>query len=250
MGYLHDGHLSLVQIARNFSDSVVVSIFVNPTQFGPNEDLDKYPQDFDGDKQRLLSVRADAIFYPNRKEMYPEDYETFVEMNHLPNHLCGRNRPTHFRGVTTVVSKLFNTVRPHIAVFGEKDFQQLQIIRKMTRDLDYPIEIIAGPTLRESDGLAMSSRNSYLTSDERRRAICLYMALQKAKELCQSGERQSSAIINGMKEIILQHGGEIDYVSIVDPVSLDDVSEIINESRACLAVKFGRTRLIDNCPLP
>jgi pantoate--beta-alanine ligase len=247
MGYLHSGHLSLVKIARENSDFVIMSIFVNPTQFGPDEDFEKYPRDLKRDEELAKNAGTDLIFYPLVKEMYPENYLTYVEVENLGKKLCGISRPIHFRGVTTVVSKLFNIVKPHIAVFGQKDAQQTLIIKKMVRDLNFDIKIIVAPIVRESDGLAMSSRNVYLSPSERKEALCLYESLQLAKNRIDSGEKKSEKIISEMRKIIKQKpSAKIDYVSMVDTETLEDKNEIKGETLIAVAVWIGKTRLIDN----
>lgn len=249
MGYLHEGHLSLVRLARERADRVVVSIFVNPTQFGPNEDLARYPRDEDGDLAKLAAEGVALSFCPSVAEMYPPGAQTFVTVDRLPQHLCGLSRPTHFRGVTTVVAKLFGICLPHVAVFGEKDYQQLLVIRRMTADLNLPVEIVGGPIVREPDGLAMSSRNAYLTADERRRAPVLNATLEWAAGAVREGARDVAALRAEMTRRIEAAGGRVDYVSVVDEETLDDPAEgtpIRGPVRAALAVFFGRTRLIDN----
>ncbi len=230
MGYLHEGHLSLVRIARERADAVVVTIFVNPKQFGPSEDFTTYPRDMDRDLDLVKSSGAACVFAPAAAEMYPEGYQTSVRVDRLTQHLCGISRPTHFEGVTTVVAKLFNATKPHAAVFGEKDFQQLQVIRRMVRDLDMDIEIIGGPIVREPDGLAMSSRNKYLSPEERAAALVLSSSLFEIRELCARGERD--ALTLGRK--------------ICDLETLEEISHLRRDSVAALAVFFGKTRLIDN----
>ncbi|MEO0225510.1 MAG: pantoate--beta-alanine ligase [candidate division WOR-3 bacterium] len=246
MGYLHEGHLSLVKIARRSSDYVVVSIFVNPLQFGPKEDLGRYPRDFPRDKRLLKKLDVDVIFYPSVKEMYPQPSQTFVEVPELSKNLCGQSRPGHFRGVCTVVAKLFNIVKPHIAVFGKKDFQQLTIIEQMVRDLNFDIRIVAGPTVREWDGLAMSSRNTYLSEVEHKNATILYQSLVMAKRLVKRGEKDPGVIIDKMKKMITEKGGRIDYIKIVNRETLKDVKRVKKGDIIALAVFFGKTRLIDN----
>ena len=221
MGYLHDGHLSLVDLARTRCDRVVASIFVNPKQFGPNEDFEQYPRDEEGDLGHLRVRLVDAVFNPPMAEMYPKGFETRVEVTKLPHHLCGLRREGHFVGVTTVVVKLFNAVCPDIAVFGEKDYQQLLVLRKLVQDLNLPVEVISGPTVREDDGLAMSSRNSYLMPEERRGARSIFQALTRAQQLVTSGVVDTIMLRRAMTELIEQGGGNVDYVAIVDPYSLE-----------------------------
>lgn len=247
MGYLHDGHMSLVKKCRGLCDDLVASIFVNPTQFGPGEDLSTYPRNLDRDLALLENAGTDAVFTPNATECYPEGYQTFVSLENLPNHLCGISRPIHFRGVATVVTKLFNMVKPHVAVFGEKDFQQLLVIRQMTHDLNFDIEIVGGPIVRESDGLAMSSRNSYLSADQRNAALSLFKALNAAMEMVESGSTDAGTLKKRASDIILSHPGTaIDYIAICDPGTLAEVRDISGPVLMALAVKIGKTRLIDN----
>ena len=248
MGYLHEGHLSLVRIARKRCDILVVSIFVNPTQFGPGEDFDKYPRDFGRDKKLCEQENVDIIFAPSVEEMYPKDSVTYVDMaGEMTKVLCGKYRPGHFRGVMTVVSKLFNIVQPDIAVFGRKDGQQLAVIRRMVSDLNFPIEIIGGETVRESDGLAMSSRNKYLTEEQRKSAPALYKSLLLAKTMIENGETDSSKIVERMRDYISNSGDfKIQYIEIVDADTLVPVDKIRNKVMIALAVFLGETRLIDN----
>jgi pantoate--beta-alanine ligase len=246
MGYLHAGHRSLVRVAREKSEVVVASIFVNPLQFGPNEDLDRYPRDFPRDEASLAAEQTDAIYYPDKSEMYPPDYATYVAVEHLTERLCGASRPGHFLGVTTVVAKLFNAVKPDVAVFGAKDAQQAYVIKRMARDLDFDIEIIVAPTVRERDGLALSSRNKYLTPEQRAEAPVLHLALEHGTRMIAQGERDAQKIVSAMTHLVQGTSGQIDYVSIVDTASLHEVSEIKGEVLLALAVFFGNTRLIDN----
>ncbi len=248
MGYLHEGHLSLFRIARKKADILVVSIFVNPIQFGPNEDYQIYPRDPEGDLRKCEQEGVDVVFMPDVEEMYPPDFSTYVEVKNLDEELCGKYRPGHFRGVTTVVTKLFNAVRPHLAVFGLKDAQQYFIIRRMVRDLNMPIDIIPGPIVREPDGLAMSSRNVYLSPEERKQAPALYQALQLAKKMIEEGERDPEKVIDAVRKYIQEHAplGRIQYIQIVDTYHLRPVDEIKGEVMVALAVFFGKTRLIDN----
>lgn len=247
MGALHAGHKSLIDRARKENDLVVVSIFVNPTQFGPGEDLDKYPRTFEADEKLCAQAGADAIFYPDKKDMYDEDARTFVEVGGLHDVLCGMSRPGHFRGVATVVLKLFNLVRPARAYFGRKDAQQLRIIQTMARDLNVPVEIVPCEIVREPDGLAMSSRNRYLSPKERKQALCLSRALEHCKKSVAKGERDAMKLIGEMAEMIEEEpSAEIDYVAIVNAQTLEDVPAIAGPCLAALAVKIGQTRLIDN----
>jgi pantoate--beta-alanine ligase len=248
MGALHEGHLSLVRKAREENEVVVVSIFVNPIQFGPNEDYNRYPRTFESDCEKLKKESVDYLFFPSVKEMYPTDFETYVTLRKLPNHLCGLSRPGHFDGVATVVTKLFNIVKPHKSYFGQKDYQQAKIIERMVRDLNIDTEVIMMPIVRESDGLAMSSRNAYLNPEERKKAICLYKSLLKAKEMIEGKEKSPEKIKEEMRKLILEIApdAKIDYISIVNPQTLDDVSEIKDTVVVALAVFIGSTRLIDN----
>lgn len=247
MGYLHEGHLSLIRIARKHSNYVVCSIFVNPIQFGPNEDFNRYPRDLKRDEALLKKEKVDLLFYPSTKEMYPESYKTYVEVEGLSSTLCGKSRPGHFRGVVTVVLKLFNIVRPDIAVFGEKDYQQAVIIKQMVRDLNLDVKIITGPIVREAEGLAMSSRNTYLSPDERVNATVLYRALNWAREAFNKENIKSPEYLTTqMRQMIEEKGGQVDYIAIVDNETLTPVRYIKKGDRILLAVFFGRTRLIDN----
>lgn len=248
MGFLHEGHLSLMREARMQTDYVVVSIFVNPTQFGPNEDLASYPRDFERDALLCTSAEVDLIFAPSVEEMYPEGYSTFVDCEgEITKRLCGASRPTHFKGVTSVVSKLFNIVLPDKAFFGQKDAQQVAVIEKMVRDLNYNLEIVPCPIVREADGLAMSSRNTYLNESERREALVLSQALKLAKALIDEGERSAEVLIQNMKKKIDESSSAtIDYISIVDAGTLDPLETLNDDFLVALAVKIGKTRLIDN----
>ncbi|MGB9667390.1 MAG: pantoate--beta-alanine ligase [Thermosulfidibacteraceae bacterium] len=250
MGYLHEGHLSLVRRAREENDIVVVSIFVNPTQFGPNEDYDRYPRDLERDLSLLMPLNVDAVFHPEVKEMYPEGYKTFVEVLDITERLCGRSRPGHFRGVTTICCKLFNIVKPARAYFGKKDFQQLVVIKRMVKDLNMDIEIVPMPIVREPDGLAMSSRNSYLNEEERKSATCLYRALKRAQELFENGVRDAKVIEEEVEKVIKSEKlAVIDYVEVVDPEKFLPVERVEKGTLVALAVKIGPTRLIDNIQL-
>ena len=250
MGYLHEGHLSLIRLARQRADVVVVSIFVNPTQFAPNEDLDRYPRDFERDEALCRREGVDAVFYPSAQTMYPPHYKTYVITEELSRVLCGKSRPSHFRGVTTIVAKLFNIVRPHLAVFGQKDAQQLIIIKKMTADLNFDIDIIGAPIVREADGLAMSSRNAYLNKEERQQATVLYKSLQLARREAEQGNRSAKDIKKKMTALIESAPlARIDYVELVDTQTLTAQERIEGETLAAVAVFFGKTRLIDNTVL-
>lgn len=250
MGYLHEGHLSLVRIARPRCDLLVVSIFVNPTQFGPGEDYQRYPRDFQRDQALCRRNAVDIVFYPPVEEMYAPNASVYVDEERLSKVLCGASRPGHFRGVLTVVAKLFNIVRPDLAVFGQKDAQQLRLIQQMVRDLNFPVEIVVGPIVREPDGLAMSSRNTYLSSEERLQALCLTRALQRSRELVRAGERDASRLRSEMIACIKEYPlARIDYVQIVDWETLQPVEMLERKSLAALAVWIGKTRLIDNAVL-
>ncbi len=247
MGALHAGHLSLVEAARRDGTFVVVTIFVNPTQFGPQEDYARYPRDEAGDLRQCEQAGANLVFLPSVEEMYPPGSVTTVHVARLTATLCGPCRPGHFDGVATVVTKLLNIVQPDRAYFGRKDFQQLAVIRQMVRDLNTPVEIIGCPTVREPDGLAMSSRNAYLTPDERQRALALSRALIAAREAIVGGERDPAAVEATMRAVVeAARPTRIDYVSVVDPVTLQPIERIGGPVLAALAVWFGRTRLIDN----
>jgi len=246
MGYLHDGHLSLVRIARRNADRVVVSIFVNPTQFGPNEDFDRYPRDFQRDERLCRQEGVDVVFYPDATEMYPDDFSTWVIEEKLSKPLCGRSRPGHFRGVCTVVTKLFHAVNPHVTVFGQKDGQQALVILRMVRDLNFPIQVIVGPIVREADGLAMSSRNKYLSEDERRRATAIYRGLCKAEEAWKAGERCASVLCDMVVREITESGGRVDYVEAVARDNLQPLETLDRPAMIAAAAWYGSTRLIDN----
>ncbi|MFH0880232.1 MAG: pantoate--beta-alanine ligase, partial [Lentisphaerota bacterium] len=242
MGFLHEGHASLMQLARRKSDVVVVSIFVNPTQFGPKEDLGKYPRDFERDEAICRRENVDVIFYPSAPDVYPAGYSTYVVEEKLSRGLCGAARPGHFRGVATVVAKLFNIVFPDVAVFGEKDAQQLRVIRRMVKDLNFPVAIVPGPTVREPDGLAMSSRNVYLSPEERAQALCLRRSLDRARELFAGGERGAQKLRAAMLEIIGQApAAQVDYVELVDDESLEPVENLARPCLVALAVFVGKT---------
>ena len=248
MGFLHEGHLSLIREAKAENDVVVVSDFVNPTQFGPNEDFESYPRNIERDTELALSAGADVIFYPSVSEMYPPESSTYVEVEgNITRVLCGASRPTHFRGVTTVVNKLFNIVEPDKAYFGQKDAQQVAVLTKMVKDLHMDIELIICPIVREPDGLAMSSRNTYLSAEERKQAVILNQALKKAKNAFANGEKDvvklTGIITDKINEMPL---AVIDYVSILDFPSLKPIITIEKDALGAVAVKFGKTRLIDN----
>ena len=247
MGSLHEGHLSLVRDAKTRGERVVVSIFVNPMQFGPSEDFAKYPRDLQRDRSMLESLGVDILFHPTVAEIYPDGYQTHIEVENLSLPLCGIVRPGHFRGVATVVAKLFNIVQPHVAIFGEKDYQQLQIVRRLVRDLSMDIEIVGHPIVRESDGLAMSSRNAYLTAEERRAAVCLSRALCKAERLARRGETSAALLLQAVSAEISQEPlAQIEYAKLCDAETLQDVERLRGVAVLALAVRFGRARLIDN----
>ena len=247
MGYLHEGHLSLMRQSKRENDISVISIFVNPIQFGPKEDFGKYPRDFKRDEKLAKLTGVDIIFYPSIEQMYPTGYLSYVEVEKLSNFLCGVSRPGHFRGVTTVVAKLFNIVQPDIAYFGQKDAQQVRIIQKMTKDLNMPIKVKVMSIVRESDGLAMSSRNMYLSSQERKDALILNRALKEARRLIKTGVRDSRTIISTLNYLISTNKtAKIEYIKIVDPQTLTEVKKIEKSVLIVLAVWIGKTRLIDN----
>ena len=250
MGFLHDGHLALMRRAREIAGKVVVSLFVNPMQFGPGEDLARYPRAFERDAELVGAEGAAVLFAPKAEEMYPAGFQTRVAVAGLTDTLCGLSRPGHFDGVTTVVAKLFHLVNPHLAVFGQKDFQQLAIIKKMVIDLNWEVGIIAHPIVREPDGLAMSSRNTYLEPAERRKALCLYNSLQFGRKMVADGERDASRLREAVQQYIVSYGDvDVDYVAVVDAETLADCHTIAERSLLALAVKIGRTRLIDNALL-
>lgn len=250
MGYLHDGHMSLVREARRRADLCVASIFVNPMQFGANEDLGRYPRDLDRDRAMLEHEKVDALYLPTAQTMYPAGFQTAVTVEHVTEGLCGAARPGHFRGVATVVAKLFNAVKPHVAVFGEKDFQQLVTIRRMAADLDFDVEVVGAPTAREADGLAMSSRNSYLSDAERRAALCLSRALHAAGDLAAGGEVRTDRIVAEATRVLSAEPlARIDYVELVDPQTMRSAERIDGPALLALAVFIGKTRLIDNTVL-
>jgi pantoate--beta-alanine ligase len=251
MGALHEGHLSLVRAAKAKSDVVAVSIFVNPLQFGPTEDLAKYPRSFERDRELLEKEAVDIVFAPQPEEMYPKGAVTYVTVEGLSEKLCGRSRPGHFRGVATVVAKLFHIVEPDLAFFGQKDAAQATIIRRMVRDLNLPVEIVVCPIVRESDGLAMSSRNAYLSPQERKTALVANRSLTETKNRFDQGERNAIALIAVGKQIVAQEpAAQLDYFEIVDPVTLDPMQELTSPALVAVSVFIGNTRLIDNILLP
>lgn len=250
MGYLHQGHLSLMRKSREENNVSVISIYVNPTQFGRGEDFTTYPRDMEGDAQKAQSAGVDYIFAPGDKDIYPAGYCTFVEVEELTEGLCGASRPGHFKGVTTVVAKLFNICKPHRAYFGQKDAQQARILGQMTRDLNLDLEIVVMPIVREADGLALSSRNVYLSPEERKAAHSLSRSLKWAREVYRQGERSADLLIQGIiKMIEKEKTGTVDYVEIVDADTLKEVGQIERPALVALAVKYGKARLIDNCVL-
>jgi pantoate--beta-alanine ligase len=247
MGYLHEGHLALVRRVKELSDRVVVSIFVNPIQFAPGEDYQRYPRDLERDKALLEEEGVDVLFVPTAQEMYPPGFQTYVEVKELSSGLCGRYRPGHFVGVATVVLKLFNIVQPDIAVFGEKDYQQLKVIQRMVQDLNLDVKIIPHPTVREVDGLAMSSRNTYLSPEERKSAIALYKALNLAEELVNQGEKRVATLKEKLKEFIESYPyTKVQYIEFVHPETLKEVERVDEPTLLALAVFVGKARLIDN----
>jgi len=247
MGYLHEGHLSLVRESRKRADTTVVSIFVNPLQFGPSEDFRRYPRDPERDAALLNKEGVDILFLPGDSEMYPGGYRTSVEVAGLQDRLCGRSRPGHFRGVATVVLKLFNIIRPDIAFFGQKDAQQVVVIRRMVEDLNLGVEIRAMPIVREPDGLAMSSRNSYLNAEDRRAALVLFKSLEEARRLYNAGERNCDRVRESMRRILAaEPRARVDYVEIVNPASLEPIEQVEGQALVAVAAYLGSTRLIDN----
>lgn len=247
MGYLHDGHMSLVRLARSRAETVVVSVFVNPTQFLPGEDFEKYPRDYDRDAALCRSAGVDVVFYPDTREMYAEDHTVSVEEQRLSSSLCGASRPGHFRGVLTVVAKLFNAVLPDVAVFGQKDAQQARLIARMVRDLNFPVEVVVGPIVREPDGLAMSSRNKYLGPSERQDALCLRRALDRVEALFRGGERSVARLREGMMDVFSPTPStRVDYAEIVDDETLEPLQTVERKALVVLAVWIGKTRLLDN----
>lgn len=247
MGFFHEGHLSLMREGRKRADLLIVSLFVNPTQFAPHEDLKNYPRNFERDRQMAEEVGTDILFAPEADEMYPPDHQTRVLVEKVTQNLCGRSRPTHFRGVTTVVMMLFEIVTPHVTLFGEKDYQQLVTIRQMVKDLHMSVEVVGMPTVREADGLAMSSRNTYLLPEERKAALSLYRSLQRAKAFLQEGEPRASRILDEMDGILRSEPlVRMDYVQICDAHTLREVDRIEGDVVVALAAYLGKTRLIDN----
>jgi pantoate--beta-alanine ligase len=251
MGALHQGHLSLVRAAKAQAEVVAVSIFVNPTQFAPNEDFSKYPRAFERDRELLEKEGVDLLFSPAVEDMYPQTPVTYVTVEGLSDKLCGKSRPGHFRGVTTVVAKLFHIIEPDVAFFGQKDAVQLTLIRRMVRDLNFPIEIVAGAIVREPDGLAMSSRNAYLTPTERRQALVLYRSLLRVQKNFAEGERDAARLIAAGREIFsAEPSARLDYLEIVDRQTLDPIADVDTTALVAVAAFIGTTRLIDNRELP
>ena len=247
MGFLHEGHLSLLRIAKQHCDELVLSIFVNPAQFGPNEDFDSYPRDLERDLGLARQEGVDCVFVPTDETLYQKNYQSYVELEKLPAHLCGLSRPLFFRGVATVVTQLFNIVKPHVAVFGEKDFQQLAIIRQMVEDLKFDIEVLAGPIVREADGLAMSSRNAYLKPEQREAALSLFKVLAQSQEMVEAGTVESAALVDNARQVFSRYSDiEVDYISVCDPETLDEVVEVRGRTLMALAVNLKGIRLIDN----
>ena len=250
MGFLHEGHLSLVREAKNRGDVVVVSIFVNPMQFNQASDFDKYPRNEDQDERALEALGTDVLFMPPPAEIYPDGYQSAVEVEKVSQPLCGAFRPGHFRGVATVVAKLFNMVKPHCALFGEKDFQQCVVIKRMVRDLNFDIDIVTLPTVREDDGLAMSSRNARLSTAERKTSLCVSSALTAAQELVSGGQSSSAVILQAVQQILTQNAEvRVEYASLCQPETLEEVEQISGPTLLAIAVWVGEVRLIDNCVL-
>jgi pantoate--beta-alanine ligase len=250
MGYLHEGHISLIRRAKADCKSVALSIFLNPTQFGPNEDLSKYPRNLERDLELVKPLGVDLVWTPTPEIMYPNGYQTWVEVEAMTKPLEGASRPGHFKGVTTIVAKLFNAVQPHKAYFGQKDAQQAAVIRQMTRDLNFPIEIVVCPTTREADGLAMSSRNVYLDADHRKAATVLFRSLSAAKEMYEAGERDGEKLRGKMKEVIAGEPlAQMQYVSCADYDTLEELAAVKGKTLLSMAVMMGKTRLIDNIVL-
>jgi pantoate--beta-alanine ligase len=246
MGYLHQGHLSLVRESQKISDYTIVSIYLNPAQFAANEDLAKYPTDLRRDRDLLDDLKVDFLFLPDNNSMYPPDFKTWVNVEQLTAVLCGKSRPTHFRGVTTIVCKLLHIIDPDFLFLGEKDFQQLRVLQQMVKDLDMRTKVIGCPLIREDDGLAMSSRNKYLNARERKKALCLFKALHLAKKMYAEGIDSASKIISEMEKLILAQEGKIDYLDIINQTTLHSVAKADKNSRVVLAVYIGKTRLLDN----
>jgi pantoate--beta-alanine ligase len=247
MGFLHAGHATLIQQAARLTSEVVVSLFVNPTQFGPTEDFEAYPRDFESDFDLIAAAGGSLVFAPTRDEMYPEGFATRVTVGMLSEHLCGASRPGHFEGMATIVAKLLSTVRPHFAIFGQKDAQQLGVIRRMVRDLNLDVEIVGAPTVREADGLAKSSRNSYMDAQEREEAAVIFQALQRARDLVLAGETETRNVLRAMDKLLQNKPkAEVEYIAAVDPVDFQPVQTLSGRVLIATAVRFGKARLIDN----
>jgi pantoate--beta-alanine ligase len=247
MGFLHEGHLSLMREGKKRGDTLIVSIFVNPTQFGPSEDFERYPRDFARDSRMAESVGGDVLFAPEAREMYPPDHQSFIRVTEVTRGLCGKSRPTHFQGVATVVGMLFNIVKPHVALFGEKDYQQLVTIQQMVRDLHMDVEVVGMPIIREPDGLAMSSRNTYLKADERKAALSLHRSLERAREGISKGELGAGLLIEKAREVLQSEPlVRVDYLEICDARTLEPVDRIDRDVVIAVAAYLGKVRLIDN----
>ena len=249
MGYFHQGHLSLIAEANKQSEITVVSIFVNPSQFGPSEDFDSYPRDMQRDLELLCNYKVDYVFSPSSEQMYPQDYRTWVEVEGISSILCGASRPGHFRGVATVILKLINIIKPNLMFMGEKDFQQVTVLKKVLKDLNCITQIVPCHIIREEDGLAMSSRNIYLNPEQRKQALCLFKAIQQAQTQYKQGIRDTIFLQNKAAELVKISGGKVDYISFVEPNTLQEVNIADDNTRILLAVFIGKTRLIDNAPL-
>jgi pantoate--beta-alanine ligase len=246
MGFLHEGHLSLIREAKKHAHVVVVSLFVNPLQFAPGEDLEQYPRDLAGDRKKVHMAGGHVLFVPTDAEMVSEGFQTYVDVTEITRDLCGQSRPGHFRGVTTIVSKLFNIIRPDVAVFGEKDYQQLMIVRRMVRDLNFAMDVIGVPTVRDADGMAMSSRNSYLMPDQRMKAVAIHRGLRKAERLFANGERDSSELAAAVVDLLHEQPDlNVEYVAVCDPKTLQRIPAVEKDAVLLVAVKVGATRLID-----
>lgn len=250
MGFFHEGHLSLIRKGRELADELIVSVFVNPIQFSPHEDFNRYPRDLERDIALAKKEKVDVIFAPSKDELYAEGFQTKIILGKLSNFLCGITRGNHFSGVATVISKLFNIIRPRIAIFGRKDYQQLLLIRQMVKDLNYDVDIVAVPTVREPDGLAMSSRNKYLNKDERKAALSIYQSLERAASDLKSGIQDAGILISAARERLTAHPEiTIEYISVCHPDTLEDIKTISGPALMALAVTVGTTRLIDNIEL-
>jgi len=248
MGFFHEGHLELMRVGKRHSDKLIISIFVNPIQFGLDEDYGGYPRDMEGDISKAREVGVDIAFIPLAEEIYPDGFQTKITVQKLTKYLCGLSRPGHFDGVTTVIAKLFNITKPHLAIFGQKDYQQLAIISRMIKDLNLDIRIIGVPIVRDADGLAVSSRNNYLSHEQRKSALSLKKSLDMADEMFSHGEKSAKKIKMAIEKFILSHPlTDIDYINICHPVTLEDMKSVDGESLLALAVRVGKTRLIDNC---